>query len=223
MPYERGRASVRLALVGRGAGVTRDAAVLVVDDDEGLRALVRDALEQAGYTALEAATHDEALRRAREHSPDLVVTDVEMAGGSGYEVCRTLREEFGAELPIIILSGSRTEAHDRVAGFEFGADDYIVKPFDPAELRARVRALLRRSRRRAHSAPAAKGSGLTPRELEILDLLAAGLNQAEIARRLVVSPKTVSKHIERILAKLGVRSRAEAVARAYRDGLIEAE
>lgn len=194
--------------------------MLVVDDDEGLRALVRDALENGGYTALEAATREEAFRLARQRPPDLVVTDIEMPGGSGYEVCRAFREEFGAELPIIILSGTRTEAYDRVAGFEFGADDYIVKPFDPEELRVRVRALLRRSRPREHSAPAADGSRLTPREREILGLLAAGLNQGEIARRFVVSPKTVSKHIERILKKLGVRSRTEAVAKAHNEGLI---
>ena len=203
------------------ADITSKAAVLVVDDDDGIRALVRAALEDAGYTALEATSREEALRLARERLPDLVVTDVHMPGGSGYEVCRTLRDEFGDELPIIILSGTRTETYDRVAGFEFGADDYMVKPFDPEELRVRVRALLRRSRPRNGATPANTTHRLTPRELEILRLLAEGLDQPSIAERLVVSPKTVSKHIERILAKLEVRSRAEAVGKAHREGLLE--
>ena len=196
--------------------------VLVVEDDVGVRALVRETLEQAGYATVEAGSREEALKAARERLPDLVVTDVHMPGGSGYEVCRTLREELGEELPIIILSGSRTEAYDRVAGFEFGADDYMVKPFEPEELRARARALLRRAgHSRTRTSPVSPNGVLTPRELEVLGLLAEGLNQTEIAKRLVVSPKTIGKHIERILKKLGVRSRAEAVAKAHSDRLVE--
>jgi DNA-binding NarL/FixJ family response regulator len=200
----------------------RAAEVLVVDDDAGVRALVRETLEQAGYSTVEAASREEALEAARERLPVLVVTDVQMPDGSGYEVCLRLREEHGDELPIIILSGTRREAYDRVAGFEFGADDYMVKPFEPEELRARVRALLRRSgHSRARASSPSPSAVLTPRELEVLRLLAEGLNQAEIAKQFVVSPKTVGKHIERILKKLSVRSRAEAVAKAYGEGLVE--
>jgi DNA-binding NarL/FixJ family response regulator len=99
-----------------------------------------------------------------------------------------------------------------------GADDYLVKPFAPDELLTRLRSLLRR----VDAAEAARPHDLTPRELEVLTLLAEGLEQGEIARQLVISPKTVSTHIERILSKLGVRSRAQAVALAYREDLVPA-
>ena len=131
-----------------------------------------------------------------------------------------MRERFG-DIPFMFLSGTRTEAFDKVAGLEVGADDYLVKPFESDELLARVRALLRRSARSREAPAVTNESALTARELEILQLLAAGLPQAEIASRLFITQKTVGKHIERLLKKLGVHSRAEAIALAYREGLIE--
>lgn len=189
--------------------------VLVVDDDEGCRALVASLLRQAGFEALEAATGEEALAAARRERPLLFVLDVCLPGLSGYEVCRTLKEDFGAAVPVIFVSGVRTEPFDRVAGLLVGADDYLVKPFVPDELLARVRALLRRAPRRLAA------DNLTARELKVLNLLAEGRNQDEIARELVISSKTVGTHIEHILTKLGVHSRAAAVAAAYRDHLVE--
>ena len=168
----------------------------------------------------QAASGDEAFARLGDRTPDLVVSDVQMPGHSGYEVCRRVREQYG-DVPFMFLSGTRTEAFDKVAGLEVGADDYLTKPFDADELLARVRALLRRSNR-GREAPAVRNeSALTPRELEILRLLAAGLAQGEVAERLFITQKTVGKHIERLLKKLGVHSRAEAVAHAYREGMIE--
>jgi DNA-binding NarL/FixJ family response regulator len=195
--------------------------VLVVDDDPGSSRALGELLETDGYTPIQAASGDEALAKARESSPDLVITEVRLPGASGYEVCRRLREWFGEQLPILFLSGSRTEPYDRAAGLHFGADDYVVKPFDPEELLARVRALLRRSRSPASRARAEGASSLTPREREILGLLAKGASQAEISERLFITRKTVAKHIEHVLQKLGAHSRAEAVAAAYRDRLIE--
>jgi DNA-binding NarL/FixJ family response regulator len=186
--------------------------VLVVDDDERFRTFVAVTLRTAGFESIEAATGREALGCADAVPIDLVLLDVQLPGISGYEVCRTLRDRFGEPLPIVFVSGVRTEALDRVAGLLLGSDDYLVKPFAPDELVARVCALLRR-RERAH--PPVNGWGLTPREAEVLGLLASGLGQTEIASRLVISPKTVGTHIEHILRKTGARSRAQVVAFAH--------
>ncbi|HJV29390.1 MAG TPA: response regulator transcription factor [Gaiellaceae bacterium] len=187
--------------------------VLVVDDDERFRGFVAATLGTAGFESVEAATGPEALACADSEPFDVVLLDVLLPGISGYEVCRMLRDRFGESLPILFVSGVRTEAIDRVAGLLVGGDDYLVKPFAPDELVARVCALLRR-RERAR-APIGNGWGLTPRETEVLGLLASGLGQAEIASRLVISPKTVGTHIEHILSKTGARSRAQAVALAH--------
>ena len=144
--------------------------------------------------------------------------DVSLPGCSGYEVCSRLRQTFGQTIGIVFLSGERTESLDHVAGLLLGADDYVAKPFDPDELVARVRAILRRG---AHEVPKQR-SGLTRREQQVLQLLAEGQAQAEIASELVISTKTVGTHIEHILAKLEVRSRAQAVALAYREDLLSA-
>lgn len=196
----------------------RDRTILVVDDDAGIRALVSETLTAGGFEPRAVASADEALAAAMAERPALVIADVEMPGMSGYELCRRLRSAFGNAIGFIFLSGSRTESFDRVAGLHLGADDYILKPFEPEELLARVEAV----QRRLPSAPAAGPSaGLTAREHEILRLLAEGLDQETIARTLVITQKTVAKHIERVLKKLRVHSRAEAVAAAYRDGVLE--
>jgi RNA polymerase sigma factor (sigma-70 family) len=194
--------------------------ILVVDDVANYREFVATLLRQAGYTVEEAASAQEALKFAECEEPALVLLDVVLPEVSGYELCRTLRERFGEALPIIFVSGTRTEPLDSVAGLLVGADDYIVKPFEPAELIARVRRALTRSAE-LQRANGSSASGLTPREREVLSMLSDGLTQTEIANQLVISPKTVATHIQRILGKLEVHSRAEAVSRAYRLGLVE--
>jgi DNA-binding response OmpR family regulator len=189
--------------------------LLVADDDEGFCASVRALLEGAGYAVEVVSSGDAALAAARLSPPAAVLLEVNLPGLSGYEVCRALKQDLGSSVAVLFVSGERTESFDRVAGLLIGADDYLTKPFAPDELLARVRALLRRS-----SAPGLRGAGLSHRELEVLALLAEGLRQAEIAQRLVISPKTVAKHIERILGKLDAHSRAQAVAIAYRLQLV---
>jgi DNA-binding NarL/FixJ family response regulator len=189
---------------------------LLVEDDDGFRSVLSTVFRQAGYETYEAASGEEAVETARREEPTLVVLDVCLPGISGYEVCQELRQEFGERLPIILVSGQRIESLDRVAGLLLGADDYLVKPFALDELLIRVRKLIRRA---APIAPAGVPR-LTTRELEILHLLADGLGQDEIAKRLFISTKTVGTHIEHIRGKLGVRSRAQAVARAFRDQLV---
>ncbi len=131
---------------------------------------------------------------------------------TGYEACHELREQIGDGVPIILMSGERTESSDRVAGLLIGADDYVTKPFDLDELFVRARGLLSRRPERLPSAEMA----LTSREGQILQLLGEGLSQDRIAKQLFISPKTVGTHVQRILTKLGVHSRTEAVAIAYR-------
>jgi two-component system response regulator MprA len=115
--------------------------ILVVDDDPEITAFLRRGLVYEGYQVETASNGEEALARAREREPDLVVLDVMMPGMDGLEVARRLRQTGG--VPIIMLT-ARGQVVDKVAGLDSGADDYLVKPFDFDELLARVRALLRR-------------------------------------------------------------------------------
>jgi DNA-binding NarL/FixJ family response regulator len=189
--------------------------ILVVDDDDGFRALICTVLDHLGYPLVEAATGDQALELAGESPPQLVVLDVCLPGISGYQVCHELRSAFGDALPIIFVSGERTQSYDRVAGFLIGGDDYLVKPFVLDEFVARARRLLERQSRLADG-PA---SELTKREVEVLKLLVEGLSQTQVAHRLFISPKTVGTHTERIFKKLGVHNRAQVAAFAYRHAL----
>jgi DNA-binding NarL/FixJ family response regulator len=187
----------------------------VADGDVVARAELQRALGAAGFAVVEAASGDEALAAALEDGVVLAVLEVRLPGLSGYEVCRRLREEHGDRVPIIFVSADRVEPSDRVAGLIVGADDYLVKPVARDEIVARVRRQLARAP--GHLA----GPKLTAREGEVLRLLAAGLAPAQIASELSISPKTVATHVEHIYAKLGVHTRAQAVARAFRLALVD--
>ena len=184
--------------------------VLVVDDDSVICDLVAATLTEHGYPTRRASDAREALYLVDRELPDVVVLDVHLPDISGYQVCRRLRDDHGDNVGIILISGERKESMDRAAGLLIGADDYMIKPFVLDELLARVQRLARRSRPIARTVVA----GLTRRELEILRLLACGMDHVDIARDLVITAKTVEKHIEHILLKLGVHSRAQAVALA---------
>ncbi|WP_061778869.1 response regulator transcription factor [Sphingomonas sanguinis] len=116
--------------------------ILVADDDPNIRQLLVFALGKAGLDTIEAADGEAALAEVARHAPDLVVLDINMPRMDGLEVCRRLRA--GGETPILFLS-SRDDEIDRVLGIELGADDYVVKPFSPREVVARVMAILRRT------------------------------------------------------------------------------
>src|ERR671922_2619028 len=116
--------------------------ILVADDDRTLTDMLRRTLTYEGYEVLTAANGSEALAQAQAHHPDLVVLDWLMPGLDGLDVARRLRAGDG---PPILMLTDRDAVADRVAGLDSGADDYLVQPFAPAELLARVRALLRRT------------------------------------------------------------------------------
>jgi DNA-binding response OmpR family regulator len=121
--------------------------ILIVEDDERIRASMRLALEDEGYEIAEAAGGEDALeifdRVAATNPFDVVIIDIMLPGMDGFACCRELRRR--SSIPIIMVT-ARTDTHDVVAGLEAGADDYVTKPFEPKELAARIRALLRRAR-----------------------------------------------------------------------------
>ncbi len=136
--------------------------ILIVDDDPHIRQLLVFAFGKAGLDAIEAGDGEAALALAETHAPDLVVLDINMPRMDGLEVCRRLRAS--GDTPILFLS-SRDDEIDRVLGIELGADDYVVKPFSPREVTARVMAILRRTAGRPpeadHSGAAIRHARLT--------------------------------------------------------------
>ncbi len=206
--------------------------MLVVDDEPTILEIVGRYIEREGYETLTAADGFAALELAAEHHPDLVVLDLMLPGIDGIEVMRRLRELPGPEVAVILLT-ARGEESDRLVGLRRGADDYVVKPFSPAELVARVGAVLRRTRPEpeadAAAPPIEVGSlriepasrrafrdgeevHLTQREFDLLAYLAAHPGQVFSRDQLMDAvwgepffedTSTVTVHVRRLRAKLG--------------------
>jgi DNA-binding response OmpR family regulator len=201
--------------------------ILVVEDEAKIVKLVRSYLEQAGFAVVEAGDGQTALIQARREKPDLVVLDLGLPGIDGLEVARTLRRE--RETPIIMLT-ARIEDTDKIVGLELGADDYITKPFNPRELVARVRAVLRRTSGAAPTAEILRAGALvldvgahqvtlngralelTPTEFELLAVLLQNPGRAftrlELLDRVQGDAyegyeRTIDAHIKNLRAKLG--------------------
>lgn len=117
--------------------------LLVVEDDRGIATLLQHNLTIDGFEVRLAATAHEALRECQDFSPDLVLLDIKLPDGNGFELCRVLRQ--GGRRPVIFVS-ARGQRSDKVRGLDLGADDYVTKPFDMEELVARINAVLRRTR-----------------------------------------------------------------------------
>ena len=187
--------------------------------DEAVFEETSQLLTRGGYTVARLRSGEAALTDLRRRPPSLVLLDAELSDMSGVAACFEMREQVGPRLPIVLLCDERTGSKERVAGLLIGADDVVTRPFDPDELLARIRRLVSHAPKDGRVADLP----LTGREIEVLQLLASGHNQDRIAEELFISPKTVGTHIQRILKKLGVHSRTEAVSIAFRHGLVEAE
>jgi DNA-binding NarL/FixJ family response regulator len=199
----------------------RRGVIVVVDPDDQTRAAARAVAERVGSQVVAFDNGADMMEHLATERPLLAVVEVELAGEmNGFEVLGAVHDRFGAHVPVILASGVRISPPDRVAGLMLGADDYVLKPFDSGEFRARLLRSLARveSPRTAPTGPP-EGLHLSGRERQILALLAAGRDQEEIATELFISSKTVATHIQHLLLKLNVRSRAQAVAAAYRLGV----
>lgn len=200
------------------AAVTR---ILVIDDDPRVRAQCAELLRLEGFDVAEAGDGRAGLARVRESQPDLIVCDVTMPRMNGHAALEALRADPAtARLPFIFLTGN-SEMSDLRVGMNLGADDYLVKPVEPEQLLAAVRARLRRLEAVADGRPKAPASpeqliplGLTPREAEVLFWVAQGKTNPEIATITGVQLTTVKKHLESTFAKLGVENRTTAAALA---------
>jgi DNA-binding NarL/FixJ family response regulator len=212
--------------------------ILIVDDDITLKTALIHYLQKRGYVVQDAASGTEALTLFEQNPPDVVVSDVMMPEMDGMEFCRRLRATRSGQLvPFIFLSG-RKDLDDRILGHRMGADDYIVKPFEPKELLAKIEAQLERSRRihseivrlmqqavenAPPSQPSAPASNpeplpLTPAEEKVFWEVIQGYTNKQIGDRLFVSPRTVQTHLSNILSKLQLESRSQLIRYAFEHG-----
>ncbi len=200
--------------------------ILVVEDDPKTAASVRLYLEHAGFQVVSAVDGKRALELARSTTPNLIVLDLMLPGLGGLEICRRLREE--SSIPIIMLTARSTE-EDRLLGLDLGADDYVVKPFSPRELAARVRAVLRRVPGDGETGPPIRVGGividparhevtvrgrradLTPREFRLLQVFARAPGRAFTRSELVelafgveseALDRTIDAHIVNLRRKI---------------------
>lgn len=204
--------------------------ILLIDDAPDTVRMIAEALDDAGYTVLVATDGATALKRLERITPDAVLLDACMPGMDGFETCRRLKQAPGMRtVPVIFMTGL-AETERLVEGLSAGGIDYLVKPVVPDELVARLQAHLRvardmnaamrvRSDEAELAAPLAANAlpnPLTQREMDVLEWVARGKTNRDVAEILGMSPRTVNKHLEHIYEKLGVETRTAAVAQFAR-------
>lgn len=208
---------------------------LIIDDEQAIVDLVRHHLEKEGFQCLEANDGETALRLARENKPDLLILDLMLPGIDGLEICRLLRRDPSTAQVAIIMLTAKAEEVDRIVGLEMGADDYIVKPFSPRELVARVKAVFRRGREQTENTIKQVGDlevdepkhqvrvkgqlvELTVKEFDLLCALmkvkGRVLNRDQIletvwgySNAIDIESRTVDVHIRRLREKIGSESK----------------
>jgi len=224
------------------------AQLLLVDDEPGLREAVQAYLEDSGFTVDVASNAREGWDKLQKHTPELVISDIMMPQVDGFQFLKKLREDPRFKsLPVVFLT-ARGMTSDRIQGYHAGVDAYLPKPFDPDELVAIVENLLERrtttsgesttgteleqiaqqiaairamldQRGGVAQTPPPIRIDFTPREQSVLDLVAQGLMNKEIARRLETSVRNVEKYVSRLFSKTGTNSRTELVRYALEHGL----
>jgi len=225
--------------------------LLLVDDEPGVRESVKAYLEdEEQFFVILARDANEAWELLEQETPDLVISDIMMPEVNGYQFLEKMREDPRfINLPVVFLT-ARGMTGDRILGYEAGCDAYLAKPFDPEELEAIVKNLISKRKKSAAAnssseewqkiareiatiksmlqdrsslvptAPPIK-IDFTPREQSVLDLVAEGLMNKEIARRLETSVRNVEKYVSRLFSKTGTNSRTELVRYALKHGLTD--
>jgi DNA-binding NarL/FixJ family response regulator len=223
--------------------------VLLVDDEPGLREAVQAYLEDSGFEVRVASNATEGLELIQQETPDVLISDIMMPQVDGYQFLKQVREDVRFQtLPVVFLT-ARGMTSDRIQGYQAGCDAYLPKPFDPEELVAIVSNLIERQAARTPDASEVpdiaamarqieeikailtqRGTipqkqspiriDLTPREQDVLNLVAEGLMNKEIARRLGTTVRNVEKYVSRLFGKTGTNSRTELVRFALEHGLV---
>ncbi len=198
--------------------------ILIVEDDPNICELIKLYTEKQGYLVITASNGEEGLERYFDENPDLVILDIMLPKMNGWEICQEIRRD--QMTPIIMLT-AKGESYDKIKGLDLGADDYVVKPFDPNELMARVKAVLRRTSQIQENIELPNlvidikqykvyiesiELVMPPKELELLYFLALNANQVFTRQQLLDrlwgydydgDPRTIDVHIKRIREKIG--------------------
>ncbi|MBW4649796.1 MAG: response regulator transcription factor [Kastovskya adunca ATA6-11-RM4] len=200
-------------------GVQENKRLLLIDDDPNLILLVKDYLEFRGYEVITAENGREALLVLEQEVPDMIICDVMMPEMDGYALVEHVRQDQKTSwIPVLFLS-AKGQSQDRVKGLSTGADVYMVKPFEPEELVAQVESSLKQASRLIHHSGTGADSGpklqvpadveLTPTELKVVQFVARGMANREIAEKLNVSQRTIESHVSNMLGKTGLHNRTE--------------
>ena len=231
--------------------MSEPANILLVDDEPSVRESVQAYLEYSGDLSVNVASNaTEAWKSLEQQTPDLIISDIMMPQIDGYQFLGKLREDPRYKaIPVVFLT-ARGMTSDRIQGYQLGCDAYLPKPFDPEELEAIVKNLLERRQindeanrdsskleeivqeirelkqqigQQPHltTTPSPIKIDLTPREQSVLDLVAEGLMNKEIAARLNTSVRNVEKYVSRLFSKTGTNSRTELVRFALKHGLTQ--
>jgi DNA-binding NarL/FixJ family response regulator len=203
--------------------------ILIVDDDKTLQLALTRRLNADGFNVINATSGQEALDLWGDTTIDVVVSDIIMPEMDGFEFCHQLRSKpLGQLVPFIFLS-SLGEVSDRISGYEFGGDDYLVKPFHAKELLAKIQGALARVQRLKEAVDemvqqAQNGAAnpvplpLTPSEEKVFWEVVQGFTNKQIAEHLFISPRTVQTHLSNMLAKLHLTNRSQVVRFAFENG-----